>query len=74
MVSRTRLSCWAHGVEMCAQNQISLRVCLENRLACYDCVTFGEWTHGVQEYYQNGGGISFDFSVAQETKDLWAGK
>ena len=48
--------------------------CLENRSYCYDCVTLSEWTQGIKDYYQNGGGVNFDFTVAQETKDFWAGK
>lgn len=46
----------------------------DNRAACYDCVTLSEWVGDVKDYYANGGGISWDFTVAQETKDLWAGK
>jgi hypothetical protein len=45
--------------------------CVQERSNCYDCVTFSEWTAGVQEYYRSGGGIEFDFTVADETKALW---
>ena len=45
--------------------------CVQNRAQCYDCVTFDEWKHGIVEYYQNGGGVQFDFSVADETKAIW---
>ena len=45
--------------------------CVQERSKCYDCVTFSEWTAGVQEYYRSGGGIKFDFTVADETKALW---
>jgi len=45
--------------------------CVQERSKCYDCVTFSEWTAGVQEYYRSGGGIEFDFTVAAETKALW---
>lgn len=45
--------------------------CVQNRSKCYDCVTFSEWTTGVGEYYKNGGGVHFDFTVAEETKALW---
>ena len=41
--------------------------CVENRSYCYDCVTFGEWYGQVKEYYANGGGVHFDFSI--EKKD-----
>ena len=42
--------------------------CAENRAACYDCVTGMEWIQGIKDYYANGGGVSFDFTVAEETK------
>mmetsp|Transcript_6577 Transcript_6577/g.9508 ORF Transcript_6577/g.9508 Transcript_6577/m.9508 type:complete len:175 (+) Transcript_6577:49-573(+) len=37
--------------------------CVENRERCYDCITLKEWVGEVSDYYNNGGGISFDFSV-----------
>jgi hypothetical protein len=52
----------------------SADVCVENRASCYNCVTGQEWMAGVKDYYQKGGGVSFDFSVADETKAVWAGK
>jgi len=45
--------------------------CVANRSKCYDCVTTKEWVGGVKEYYQNGGGVQFDFTVAEETKQFW---
>jgi hypothetical protein len=45
--------------------------CIQERSKCYDCVTLSEWTTGVQEYYCNGGGVEFDFTVADETKAFW---
>jgi len=45
--------------------------CVQERTKCYDCVTLSEWTTGIQEYYKNGGGIEFDFTVAEETKAFW---
>ena len=47
--------------------------CVQNRAMCYDCVTFDEWKDGVAQYYRNGGGIQFDFTVAEETKAVWNG-
>lgn len=47
--------------------------CVQERSKCYDCVTISEWMDGVTEYYQNGGGVQFDFTVAEETKALWKG-
>jgi hypothetical protein len=45
--------------------------CVENRSQCNDCVTFSEWKQGVADYYRNGGGIEFDFTVGEETKQTW---
>jgi hypothetical protein len=38
-------------------------VCVQNRAYCYDCKTLQELKGAVLEYYANGGGIKFDFSV-----------
>jgi hypothetical protein len=45
--------------------------CVENRSQCSDCVTFSEWKQGVTNYYRNGGGIEFDFTVGDESKQFW---
>ena len=45
----------------------------ENRDKCYNCVTTSEWVDGIKEYYANGGGVQFDFSIAPETKALFSG-
>ena len=37
------------------------------------CMTFEMWTKGVSEYYGNGGGINFDFSVDPDAKDSATG-
>lgn len=39
-----------------------------------DCVSLGDWTQQVGDYYKGGGGVHFDFSIDQSTKDFWAGK
>ena len=36
---------------------------VQTRARCYDCVTFGEWARDVKDYYANGGGVQWDFSV-----------
>ena len=46
--------------------------CEQNRAACNDCVTFSEWTAGISDYYKNGGGIHFDFSIDPKTKTFWS--
>lgn len=48
--------------------------CVASRASCYDCVTLQEWTDDIGNYYRNGGGIQFDFTVAEETKQLWSGQ
>lgn len=42
--------------------------CIDNRAACYDCVTPEEWKAGIVEYYKGGGGVQFDFSIDPATK------
>lgn len=41
--------------------------CAEQRASCYDCVTFDEWKTGIAQYYEDGGGINFDFSIDPKT-------
>jgi hypothetical protein len=40
--------------------------CLENRAVCNNCWTTTEWKQGIQEYYSNGGGIVWDFSIEKK--------
>lgn len=44
--------------------------CEQNRsfALCNDCVTFGEWKEGVLDYYRNGGGVQWDFSIDPNSK------
>jgi hypothetical protein len=44
--------------------------CAVNREApqCNNCVTSDEWTAGVKDYYANGGGIQWDFSIDPNSK------
>jgi hypothetical protein len=50
----------------------SSSACEQNRAACYDCLTLSEWTVGVADYYKNGGGVHFDFTISPETKEIWS--
>jgi len=50
----------------CASNE-----CVERRAACNDCITLSEWSTGVADYYKNGGGVEFDFSIDPATKKTW---
>ena len=46
------------------------KLCSEAETAQYPdvCMTAGQFSNRVIEYYQNGGGIQWDFSIAPETK------
>lgn len=35
------------------------------------CITFDNWKSGIIDYYANGGGVDFDFSVEEGNK--WIG-
>ena len=42
------------------------RLCNEEEVVLYadkNCMTGDQWVKGVKGYYQNGGGIHFDFSI-----------
>jgi hypothetical protein len=42
------------------------RICKEEDVMMYpnkNCITAKEWTKGVGDYYKNGGGVQFDFSI-----------
>jgi hypothetical protein len=43
--------------------------CVKERSLCRtsSCVTFGEWTSDVVQYYRDGGGIQWDFSIDPKT-------
>lgn len=45
--------------------------CEQNRSACYDCLTSSEWRGRIADYYRGGGGIQFDFTIGDETKELF---
>ena len=43
--------------------------CVKERSLCRTstCVTFGEWTSDIAQYYRDGGGIQWDFSIDPNT-------
>jgi hypothetical protein len=41
---------------------------MENRVECNNCKTVGELQKEIQDYYRNGGGIQWDFSIDPETR------
>jgi hypothetical protein len=36
------------------------------------CMTFETWSNGIVDYYKNGGGVNFDFTVEKEG-NVWVG-
>jgi hypothetical protein len=52
------------------------KLCSEEQVIQYPdsgCITGAKWASGVKEYYANGGGISFDFSVDPKSQPKWMG-
>lgn len=44
--------------------------CREDEGGCTrECVTQTEWIQGVSDYYKNGGGVRWDFSIDPKTKE-----
>ena len=42
--------------------------CARERTLCRNqCVTFQEWSNDIVEYYKNGGGVQWDFSIDPKT-------
>lgn len=60
MVAVMILNVWLFSIPPDLRRQ---EICLERRTSTLDCSTLGEWIGQVEEYYQNGGGINFDFSI-----------
>ncbi|KAL3929070.1 MAG: hypothetical protein SGBAC_012373 [Bacillariaceae sp.] len=42
--------------------------CQEEGSCTRECVTPDEWVSGIKDYYKNGGGIKWDFSIDPKTK------
>jgi hypothetical protein len=52
------------------------KLCSEEQVIQYPesgCITGAKWASGVREYYANGGGISFDFSIDPKSQPKWMG-
>mmetsp|Transcript_2087 Transcript_2087/g.3062 ORF Transcript_2087/g.3062 Transcript_2087/m.3062 type:complete len:172 (-) Transcript_2087:4-519(-) len=44
-------------------------ICSKEDAAVYDnCYTWKQWTSGISQYYQEGGGVQFDFSIDPKTQ------
>jgi hypothetical protein len=52
------------------------KICSEEQVIQYPdsgCMTGTKWVGGVRDYYANGGGISFDFSIEKKSQPKWMG-
>ena len=50
---------------ICSDRCVELR---EEAPQCNNCITGDEWMAGVKQYYANGGGIEWDFSIDPNSK------
>jgi hypothetical protein len=49
-------------------------ICTSDRpSAASTCVQLGAWVDEVADYYRGGGGVHFDFTIDQSTRDFWSG-
>ena len=46
----------------------AVKTCIDNPASCHNCKTVGELSAEIKDYYKNGGGIQWDFSIDPETK------
>ena len=47
------------------------RICSEQQVIDYPnskCITIGNWVKGVSDYYRNGGGVEFDFTIDPDSR------
>lgn len=52
------------------------KICTEEQVIQYpnsNCMTSTSWINGIGDYYKNGGGIEFDFSVEKSSQPAWMG-
>lgn len=52
------------------------KICSEEQVRLFPdsgCVTADKWVDGIKEYYANGGGINFDFSIEKSRQPSWMG-
>lgn len=52
------------------------KICTEEQVVQFPnsgCMTSTTWVDGVKEYYANGGGIHFDFSIDKSQQPAWMG-
>lgn len=52
------------------------KLCSEEQVAMFPdsgCMTGEKWVQGVQDYYANGGGVHFDFSIEKSRQPKWLG-
>ncbi len=52
------------------------KICTEEQVIMFPnsgCMTGSQWVGGIREYYTNGGGINFDFSIGKGQQPGWMG-
>lgn len=52
------------------------KICSEEQVRLFPdsgCMTADQWVGGIQDYYANGGGIEFDFSIEKSRQPSWMG-
>lgn len=52
------------------------KICTEEQVVMYPnsgCMTGNQWIGGIKEYYTNGGGINFDFTIERSQQPAWMG-
>lgn len=52
------------------------KICTEEQVVMFPnsgCMTGGMWVDGVKEYYANGGGVHFDFTIDKSQQPAWMG-
>lgn len=52
------------------------KICSEEQVIQFPesgCMTGAKWASGIKDYYANGGGISFDFSIDPKSQPKWMG-
>jgi len=52
------------------------KICTEEQVINFPdsgCTTVDKWATGISDYYANGGGVHFDFSIDKSSQPAWMG-
>ena len=52
------------------------KICSDEQVRLFPdsgCMTGSQWVGGITEYYANGGGVNFDFSIEKSRQPSWMG-